>query len=228
MPDSRTHDFRTSGTFELPIGPGRPFLGNSSGVLARVTEGWRMSWIFNSNTGAPISIAAANMLYANGTPDIVGPFDPKSGTVSFTGGPTGNYFSRELYKQVLDPQCASVTTTQNLRNLCTLSAVADTKTNQILLQNPLPGTRGTLGQRIVEGPGVWRVNSSLSKSIRISETKNLEIRMDATNIFNHPEPSAPSLDINNANFGLIVGTGGTPTAKNNQRREFQGQIRLNF
>jgi hypothetical protein len=80
----------------------------------------------------------------------------------------------------------------------------------------------------VKGPGVWRFNSSLSKSIRISETKNLEIRMDATNIFNHPEPAAPNLDINNANFGLIIGTGGTPTAKNNQRREFQGQIRLNF
>jgi hypothetical protein len=224
MPDTRVHDFRTNATFALPIGPGRSLLRNSSGVVARLVEGWQTSFIWNANTGQPLSIVAQNMLYANGTPDIVGPFDPKSGIVQFTGGPTGSYFSRDSYKQVTDPQCGNVTTVQNLRAACTLTAVADAKTNQILLQNPLPGTRGNLGQRVVEGPGVWRFDASLAKTVKVNESKSVQIRMDATNVLNHPEPATPSLDINNANFGLITGA----NAKTNLRRQFQAQLRFNF
>jgi hypothetical protein len=224
LPDTRIHDFRNSGTFELPFGPGRTLLGNSSGVLARVVEGWQMSWIVNLNTGAPLNIAAQNMLYALGTPDIVGPFDVKSAKVEFTGGPSGSYFSRDGLTQVRDPQCNTVTTVQNLRNACTLQAIADASTGQILLQNPLPGKRGTLGQRVVEGPGSWRFDASLSKSFRITESKSIQVRMDAQNVLNHPNPAAPNLDINNVSFGLITGN----AAKTNARREFQGQLRFNF
>ena len=183
----------------------------------------------NLNTGQPLSIAAQNMLYANGTADIVGPFDVNSGTVQFTGGPTGSYFSRDSIKQVTDPQCATIAA--NLRSLCSLSAIVDAKTGQTLLQNPLPGTRGNLGQRVLEGPGRWRFDASLAKSIKLTESKNLQFRMDAQNVFNHPEPATTTagtsllnLDINNANFGLITG----PQAKTNLHREFQAQLRLNF
>ena len=120
---------------------------------------------------------------------------------------------------------------QNLRALCSLSAIADVKTGQVLLQNPLPGTRGTLGQRVLEGPGRWRFDASLSKSIKLTESKTLQFRMDAQNVFNHPEPatgtagtSLLNMDINNASFGLITG----PLAKTNLHREFQAQLRLNF
>ena len=236
MPDSRRHDFRTNGTFALPIGPGQLLLRNSSGALARIAEGWQMSWIVNLNTGQPLSIAAQNMLYANGVPDIVGPFDRKSGKAQFSGGPSGAYFSRDEIKLVADPQCGAIT--QSLRALCSLSAVADAKTGQILLQNPLPGTRGTLGQRAIEAPGRWRLDASLGKSIKITESKSLQIRMDAQNVLNHPEPqlcaltacttstggSLLNLDINNPNFGLFTG----PQAKSLGHREFQGQLRLNF
>jgi len=196
-----------------------------------------MSWIVNVNTGQPLSISTfanpvgVNQLYNNGTPDIVGPFDTKSGKVQFTGGPTGNYFSRDAIKQVTDPQCANVTTAQNLRNACSLSAIADAKSGQILLQNPLPGTRGTLGQRVVEGPGRWRFDASLAKSIKITESKSLQVRMDATNVLNHPEPqtmitgaSLLNMNINDTNFGLFTG----PNAKTTGHREFQAQLRFNF
>jgi hypothetical protein len=99
-------------------------------------------------------VVAQNMLYNNGTADIVGPFDLRSGKVVFSSGPTGVYFSPTDYKLVRDPQCAAIAAT--LQNSCTLNAVADVTTNQILLQHPKPGTRGTLGQRVVEGPGRWR------------------------------------------------------------------------
>ena len=74
-PNHVSHDFRSFGTFELPIGPNKLLLGNSSGVLARVVEGWQTSFIINASTGQPASIAAANMMYGNGVADVVSPIE---------------------------------------------------------------------------------------------------------------------------------------------------------
>jgi hypothetical protein len=226
--DTRKHDFRTNGTFALPIGPNKLLFGGSSGVLARIAENWRAGWIVNINSGAPTSIGAQSMLYANGTPDIVGPFDPRAVQVQWAqGASSGNYFTPGGFTTAKDPQCARVTTAQNLNTFCTLNAVMDAKTNQIVLQNPLPGTRGTLGQRVVEVPGKWRFDANMTKSFKVAETKTLQFRLDAANVFNHPDPADPILDINSANFGLITATGAT-TAKSSLHRQFQAQLRLNF
>jgi hypothetical protein len=224
----RRHDFRTNGTFELPFGPGRLLAGKSGGVVARIIEGWQMSWIVDLASGAPGNITAQNMLYANGVPDVVGNFDPSSGKVSWKDGdPSGNYFGN-AYHRVPDPQCsriAPILQTAN-PNLCTLTAIADSAGN-IVLQNPLPGTRGNLGQNVIEGPGTWSLDTSMGKRIRISETKTLNFRVDATNVLNHPQPvgsgtiNGPDLNINGANpFGNFERKTG--------QRQFQAQLRLDF
>ena len=179
-----------------------------------------MSWIVNLNSGAPLDVAAQNMLYNNGTADVVGPFNLKAGNVQFLGGTSGTYFDTASYTQVQDPQCASVTTQQGLRDACTLNAIAAVTTGQILFQTPLPGTRGTLGQRAVYGPGRWRFDASIGKSFKIRESTSVQIRVDATNVLNHPEPNSPNLNINNLSFGRIT------TATGNRR--FVTSLRLNF
>jgi len=225
--DTRTHDFRTNGSFDLPIGPNKLFFASSSGVVARIIEGWKTGWVVNLISGAPSNITAQNMLYASGTPDVVGPFDPKDVGVKWGSGSSAtsaNYFEPGIFQTVQDPQCAGVTTAQNLNTLCTLNAVKDTRTNQIVLQNPLPATRGTLGQRAIQVPGIWRFDANLQKVVRLTESKTLEFRIDGSNILNHPEPATPTLSINSANFGLITGA----NAKSTAHRQFQGQLRFRF
>jgi hypothetical protein len=224
LADTRVHDLRTNGMFTLPIGPNQFFLGKSTGALARILENWQAGWIVNVNSGQPLSIAAQSMLYANGTANVVGPFD-KAGHVKWGGAAaSGSYFMGGDLTQVKDPQCATVTTAQNLRQLCTLNAVADAKTGQVLLQNSLPGRRGNLSQRVVEGPGRWRFDANVTKSVKVSETKNVQFRLDATDVLNHPEPATPILDINVPSFGLITGL----NAKSVLHRQFQAQLRFNF
>lgn len=226
LSDTRVHDFRTNGSFALPIGPNKLFFSNSSGVLARIVENWQLGWIANFNSGAPVNIAAQNMLYANGTPDIVGPFDLQGGKVRWQdGSPGGSYFEPGSLVQTQDPQCTSPSiVAASLTSACTLSAVADSTSGQILLQNPLPGKRGTLGLSSIEGPGVWRFDANMTKAFRVGEGRTLQLRMDATNLLNHPEPGTPVFNINNTNFGQITGN----TAKSNQHRMFQAQLRLTF
>jgi hypothetical protein len=212
------HDFRTNGTFELPIGPGQLLGRNTTGILAHIIGGWRMSWIVQLSSGAATNITAGNMLYANGVPDVAGAFDPSSGKVDWKSGAlNGNYFA-DAYKKTTDPQCGGIAA--SLRTACTLSAITDASGN-IVLRNPLPGTRGNLGRNVIEQPGTWTFDGSFGKRFRIDETKALTFRMDATNIFNHPQPANPNLDINSATpFGNI--------ATKNGVRTFQGQLRLDF
>jgi hypothetical protein len=215
-----THDFRANGTFDLPFGPNRLLFRNSSGWVARTLEGWQTSFILNLNSGTPASIVAGNMLYGNGVPDVVGPFDAKPfGKVKWEGQ-SGNYFGADTYRQVSDPQCGAVAST--LQPYCTLQAISDAS-GKILLQNPQPGMRGTLGRNTMENPGQWALDAAMSKTIRVTETKSFVLRMDATNILNHPTPNNPNFDINDGTdpFGFI-------NDKGNQRRQFKGMLRFNF
>ncbi len=231
----RRHVFSSYGTFELPFGPNRLLLHNASGAVARAVEGWQMSWISNISSGSPLSITAACMLYANCVPDLVGRFPyEKEGVYWEPGAYRGNYFGNELTYTV-DPQVSRVTTTDNLKNYATaLYAVKDSSGN-IILQNPLPGNRGNLGQNTLVGPATWSVDMALGKSVTLSESKSVQIRVDVTNIFNHPQTSgafntsgsriyyasAPLVNINsNTYFGDLPYKVGM--------RTFQARLRFNF
>jgi hypothetical protein len=222
--DTRVNDFRTNGTFALPLGPNKSLFRGSSGVLARLVEGWQTGFIVNLNSGAPLTVTANNSLYGNARPDIVGPFPLKDGKVTFTGtqAANGSFLAPGTFTSVKDPQCAAIAS--SLQSLCTLNAIKDAKTGQILLENAQPGAVPTLGIGSIYGPGRWRFDANLAKAIKISETKSLQFRLDATDVLNHPEPNAPSLNITGTaatTFGIIAG-------KSNLHRQLQAQLRFNF
>ena len=218
QPGDVRHDFRTNGTFELPVGPGQLLARNSSGLLAQIIGGWKMSWIVQFSSGQATNVTAGTTLYANGVPDVAGAFDPSLGAVRWTDGAlAGNYFS-EAYKKVTDPQCGTLAA--SIRSVCTLSAIQDSAGN-IVLKNPLPATRGNLGQNVIENPGLWNFDGSFGKRFKVNESKAVTIRVDATNVFNHPQPANPNLDLNNATaFGNIATKTGV--------RTFQAQLRVDF
>ncbi len=202
QPTHRTHDFRAFGTYELPFGPGKLLARNRSGLFARAIEGWKIGTILNVSSGAPLNVVGATTLYAMGTPDIVGSF-PRKGKVVWPlspGDAFGNFFDQQ-YQRVPDPACAAVAS--NLRAFCTNTALADAKGN-IVLRNAAPGQLGTLGLATIEGPGLWSLDGDIQKSIRIAESKNLTFRIDASNLFNHPTPANPNLNINSGTFGQIT------------------------
>jgi hypothetical protein len=210
----RSHAFRGYGTFELPFGPGKLLGGNAGGLVARLIEGWQFGTIFNLSTGAPLNIVARNTINRAGTPDIVGDFKREGGIV--WGSQFGNYFSQE-YQRVPDPSCANVAT--RLQSYCTNTAIADAG-GAIILQNAAPGELGSLGLRPIYGPGSWDIDANVQKRIQIGESRSLTVRIDASNIFNHPTPGNPNLDINSGTFGQITTKTGS--------RTLAGQLRLEF
>jgi hypothetical protein len=178
------------------------------------------------------------MLYALGVPDIVGPFDRKGQNFLWKeGAAAGNLFAKDdgtpMYSKVRDPQCNNTTyVVAYMATLCTLNALQDAN-GQVVLQAPLPGKRGTLGQNTFENIGTWTADMTMQKRVRLSESKSMTFRLDATNIFNHPTPSisggffaatAGAADLGLANaavpFGALNNKGG--------QRRFQLKARLDF
>jgi len=64
------------------------------------------------------------------------------------------------------------------------------------------------------------LDMNLIKHIRITETKDFEVRVDSVNVLNHPNFGNPVTNINSTSFGRIT------TATGNRR--FIINARLNF
>jgi hypothetical protein len=247
------HDLHTNGTFELPIGPNKLFLGNSSGWLARLTERWQISVIYNAFSGNPRTIIGAHMRYAVGEQtldrgqnrlNIVSPnFDNQmKGHAVWNGenNDTGLYYGNK-FTFVQDPQCALTNKTDSMgfnlytNGSCTLNALAvrnpDGTPGEIMLQNPLPGGVGNMPLSL-RSLGKWRLDMNLGKSFRLTESKTIQVRFDATNLLNHPDlsDSQPQTgqNINDAGlvFGRIPDKGGSLTGSSPRR--LQGQLRFTF
>jgi len=243
------HSFRMNGTVELPIGPNKLLFSNSSGWVARLIERWQTSFILNLENGSPADITGAGTTrYANARYVVASPYwQIPEGHVEWgaSNGNQGRFYGDDQYLRVVDPQCtnASLVAQTDSRGYtfasgnCTLVGLAvrapagtpgsylldpndPSSTVVDLLVNPKPGELGTLGTRALERWGAFSLDANVQKTFRISESKQLSIRIDSTNILNHPQVGIPNTNVSMGTFGSITTKTGT--------RTIQGQLRLNF
>ncbi|MGH9310581.1 MAG: hypothetical protein ACRD1U_14485, partial [Vicinamibacterales bacterium] len=71
---------------------------------------------------------------------------------------------------------------------------------------PAPGEHSNVGRNFFRGPGGYFINLSLSKRTRTIGDQELEIRIDTTNVTNHPVFGFPTLTMTSATFGRIRNT----------------------
>jgi hypothetical protein len=112
----RTHNYVMTAIYELPIGPGKPWL--NEGLTSKILGGWQVSTLFNAQSGLPLHITGngallntpGNTAFADlvGTQTVLGGlgpgklyFDPAAyalppatlqGNMSRNGGPEGPGF----------------------------------------------------------------------------------------------------------------------------------------
>jgi hypothetical protein len=79
--------------------------------------------------------------------------------------------------------------------------------NTSLFRAPAVGTFGDSRRRFFYGPGMFNTDLALLRSLHLSESKALQFRLEAFNIFNHTEffgPAAVNGDFSSALFGQVV------------------------
>ncbi|MGH9929041.1 MAG: TonB-dependent receptor domain-containing protein, partial [Pyrinomonadaceae bacterium] len=62
---------------------------------------------------------------------------------------------------------------------------------------------GTLGRNTFRGPGIFNTDVSVFKNTRITEGTKIQLGFEFFNVFNHPNFTVPSNNVNNGDFGQI-------------------------
>jgi hypothetical protein len=76
--------------------------------------------------------------------------------------------------------------------------------NTSLFSNENLGQLGNSRKRFFHGPGLNNWNMALLKATRITESKELQLRFEAFNLFNHAQFTNPSGEINSSTFGVVT------------------------
>jgi hypothetical protein len=94
---------------------------------------------------------------------------------------------------------------------------------------PAAGTWGNMGRNVLRAPGLFQIDTALSKRTRIWESASLELGAEAFNVLNHPQLAAPSANISStANFGKILAPINTSPVGSGTPRQVQAFVRVTF
>jgi hypothetical protein len=79
---------------------------------------------------------------------------------------------------------------------------------------------GNSGRNILDGPATFSLNMSLSRRVRLAESRSLQFRLESFNLPNHPNFNLPENRVD------IISGGSISRAKNN--RVLQLGLRMEF
>ena len=91
--------------------------------------------------------------------------------------------------------------------------------NRAAFAQPDPGTYGNLMRQALRGPNYWNVDLAVSRQIGLASTHNLELRLEAFNLFNTFNWGMPGTELtaggwqanlNSGTFGRITTQAGDP------------------
>ena len=145
----------------------------------RWTEGWEISGITHFSTGLPVTLVNyGDNSYLGAEPNGVNNFGVDE--PDYSGAP-------------LDLN-------HNPRNGLPFFSPS-------LFSENLPGTPGTAKRRFLYGPGLNNYDIAIAKSLRLTESKSLQFRLEGFNTFNHAQffgPQAVDGNIDSGTFGQVI------------------------
>jgi hypothetical protein len=190
--------FKANAGYELPFGPGKRWASN--GAMSKVFGGIKLTGIFIAQSGRPISFVSAR-----GTLNRLGRSGINSADTNLTieqlQAITGLFFDPATGRPLMfSPEVINA-----LRN-----DTSPLRNQNGFFSNPQPGTVGNLQLTPVSGPGLWNLDMGFIKRTPITETVNVEFRMEAFNVFNKTNffigSGALNQNINSTTFGQITQT----------------------
>jgi hypothetical protein len=182
--DGAPHQFTASATYDLPFGPGKPFL-TKGGVLGRLVGGWQIVGFFRAGSGLPLVITSQNNLAFLGYPN------KRANYVS--GQPVYSVSDRSDF----DPRWADAT-----------GLTADRYLNRSAFAVPGAYELGNTARTLDWARG-WTLRNesvSLGKRTKLNERISTLMRADMENPFNLVRWNDPNTNIADQNFGRVTGT----------------------
>jgi hypothetical protein len=216
---NRPQVFVANVVYQLPFGKGKQFLNNVSTWENQIVGGWQVTSTLNYSAGLPFTPSYGEC----GSDNDVGICFPMKGNgAQWSMG--GNGYNNQTHTVVYFTPIAPMT----LANTPNDPSVG---TNCLHFYGawgrPCAGTLGDAGVYSLSGPRSFTSDMSVMKNFPLTERFQLQFRMDAFNIFNHPV-----LGFNGNQGGTCIDCSGnglvTSLDANVSMRQLQFALRLQF
>jgi hypothetical protein len=208
-----TNTLKMSGTYELPIGPGKKYFTNK-GVTGQILGGWQVGWILDYEGGSPLcggdcgngGIQESGNPYP-GIPNGASSVTLRPDRVSSVGLSTASYSKvRDQWvgkgtAQMFNPKGFTPTP------------------SQYVLGN------ATRNYSELRGPALYNENANVRKHFYFGERFQGILQVDYFNLFNRTQFYTPDPNISNSTFGQVIQKSAQNTPSN---RQGQVQFRLEF
>ena len=181
-----THNAKVSGTYELPIGPGKKFV-NNKGVTGQILGGIQVGFILSYQSGTPFGISQ------NGNP---------LGTAGGFNRPNRNP-NVPLSVKYVHPTG---------RDRVTASSIP---TGAFTLAGPFELGSAYRNYTELRNPGYADEDVNAQKQFSLGERVQLSLRMTYFNVLNRTIFNGPSTNLSNGDFGL-AGVGQSNGARTGQ------------
>jgi len=185
----RKHNFQWWTTYNLPFGKGQYFL--TSGPLAYVVGGWKISMILSRTSGTRLSVTGSTGL-------LNAPGNTQLGDRSYSVNP------------VLNSNVAGV------RQYLKAAAFSDVSTTA----GVTTARFGTPGRDSVRGPEFFDLDASIKRTFPIYESIGLELMAESFDGTNTPQFANPASNISASGFGLITTSNANRTLRVSARLSF--------
>jgi hypothetical protein len=101
--------------------------------------------------------------------------------------------------------------------------------NAAAFTTPAAGTFGNAGRNLVRAPGLWQIDSALSKTFAIREQWSLQLRAEGFNVLNRAQYGSPQANLSSPlTFGVITTPVNQGATGSGTPRQFQLAARLSF
>jgi hypothetical protein len=208
-----TNTLKVSGTYELPIGPGKAYL-NNKGITGQLVGGWQVGWILDYEGGQPLCSCNNGQIQENGDPypgkSTSGPnVTLRPNRVSNVGLSTASYSRADAYfsgkisaAQMFNPK-----------------GFAPTPSIYVL-------GNATRNYSELRGPANYNEDANVQKHFHFGERFQGVLQVDYFNLFNRTVFFPPDANIDNGTFGQVIAQGANNSGPHN--RQGQVQFRLEF
>ena len=182
--------FAGYGTYQLPIGRGRQFLGNDNRILDGIVGGWQISAMYQFLSGTPIQWG--NVIYTgSGWNDF---HNKQHSSANRLGTPVFN---------------TSVFDTRTVVNSAYPANNDPTNVSASKPYNPNVQPTGnnyrTFPAYLLRQDYTSNWDGNVEKDIKTYENVQIQLRLDAFNLLNRPQYASPNISPTSGKFGTTTG-----------------------
>lgn len=183
----RTHNLEIYGVYELPFGRTKRWARH--GIAGALGGGWQVNWLLTRVSGTPLTLTGGgSSLNAPGNTETV----DQVGPISIVGGigPT----------QIIGQPTVTCSATTPSCHYFDPNSFTGVPTGQARF--------GTSGRNIIRGPGLFNLDTSIFRDIKLNERMKLQVRAEAFSVTNTPHFANPGTawTSGSTTFGVISST----------------------